>query len=136
MLLPTACGDGEDEPPAAPRPAPEPRARVLDVVALPLVEGRTDPVAVPVTLPAEARAYAARFPSSARGPLRSAIDGVEVPSGLDLRAAVVSVGCEEPAEVRLDDAGDGGWTVRAVPPEPTVQCLLPLTYVALVGVPA
>lgn len=160
LLLVTACGAGAGDPTggdgsaaqaspvvspsassassasASASAAPAPRAQVLDVVGLPLAGEETDPVPEAVTLPTEATAYAARFPSSARASLRAAIDGVDVPPGLDLRAAVVLVGCQEPADVLLDNAGTGGWTVRAVPPKPTVQCLVPVTYVALVGVPS
>ena len=161
-LLLTACGgeapDDDSEPtgppdppssslpapPAKPTPTPtpsptgtgEPRADVLDVVGLPAAGGETDPALERVALPAEATAYAARFPPSSRGPLRAAIDEVVVPSGLDLHAAVVLIGCEEPAEVLLDRAGTSSWTVQAVPPRTTVQCLVPVTYVALVGLPA
>lgn len=131
-------------PPTKPTPTPtpsptgasEPRAEVLDVVALPAAGGETGPALERVTLPAEATAYAARFPPSSRDPLRAAIDEVVVPSGLDLNAAVVLIGCEEPADVLLDRAGTSTWTVQALPPRTTVQCLVPVTYVALVGLPS
>lgn len=123
-------------PTPSPGGASTPRAQVLDVVALPAAGGETDPVLEQVTRPAEATAYAGQFPASARGPLRAAIDEVVVPSGLDLNATVVLIGCEEPADVLLDPAGASSWTAEAVPPRTTVQCLVPVTYVALVGLPS
>lgn len=155
LLLGACGGEGADDPSDAgsqpspvptsrsaptpeptPSPDPAPRQRVLDVVALSAAGGTTDTTLVPVGLPAEASAYAAQLQPSARGPLRAAIDDAEVPPGLELRAAVVAVGCDEPAEVLLNGGGSLPWTAQAVPSKTTVQCLVPVTFVALAAVPS
>ncbi len=125
------------EPTPEPTPSPDrtPEQRVLDVVALSAAGGTTDTTLTPVALPVDATAYAAQFEPSARGPLRTAIDDAQVPPGLELRAAVVAVGCDEPADVLLDGGGSRGWTAQAVPSKTTVQCLVPVTFVALAAVP-
>ncbi len=145
LLAATACaGGGEDDDEAVPAPAPTSAqdpdppasARVLDVVALSNAGGATQSVPAPVALPEDAAAYAAALEPPGRVPLLDAIDAAAVPPGLELRAAVVEVGCDEPADVLLEGGDDTSWTVRAVPSKANVQCLLPVTFVALVAVPA
>lgn len=132
---PTPTPTPEPTPEPTPSPDRTPEQRVLDVVALSAAGGTTDPTLTPVAVPADATAYAAQFEPSARGPLRAAIDDAQAPPGLELRAAVVAVGCDEPADVLLDDGGSLGWTAQAVPSKTTVQCLVPVTFVALAAVP-
>lgn len=154
LLLGACGGEGADDPsdaggspspvPAsssAPTPEPTPstdptpRERVLDVVALSAAGGTTDTILEPVALPADATAFVAQFEPSARGPLRAAIDAAQAPPGLELQAAVVAVGCDEPADVLLNGGGSLAWMAQAVPPKTTVQCLVPVTFVALAAVP-
>lgn len=122
---------------STPTPAPDqtPQERLVGVVALSGAGGSVDTILTPVVLPADATAFAARLDPSARGQLRAAIDDAEVPSGLELQAAVVSVGCDEPADVLLDGGGGLAWRAQPVPPKTTVQCLVPVTFVALAAVP-
>lgn len=125
------------EPTPEPTPSPDrtPEQRVLDVVALSAAGGTTDTILTPVALPDDATAYAAQFEPSARGPLRAAIDDAQAPAGLELQAAVVAVGCDEPADVLLNGGGSLGWMAQAVPSKTTVQCLVPVTFVVLAAVP-
>lgn len=153
LVVATACAGGEGDGDAAPSaPAPDPAsgpasdpapssappasARVLDVVALSNAGGGTQSVPAPVAQPDDAAAYVAALEPPGRVPLLDAIDAAAVPPGLELRAAVVEVGCDEPAEVLLEGGDDLPWTVRAVGSKASVQCLLPVTFVALVAVPA
>ncbi|VXC08689.1 hypothetical protein [Nocardioides sp. AX2bis] len=154
-LLLAGCGGGDADDPSdtagSPYPAPAPssiptpdptptpdrtpRARLLDVVALPAAGGTVETTLTPVVLPADATAYVARFDDPERGRLRTAIDDVTVPRGLELQAGVVSIGCDEPADVLLNGGGGLAWSAQAVPPKATVQCLVPVTFVALAAVP-
>ena len=51
-----------------------------------------------------------------------------------LTATVVAVGCEPPTKVRVTYDG-GAVSVQAVPVESNIQCLVPVTTVALVSMP-
>lgn len=137
--VPASSSAPTPEPIPTPEPTPStdptPRERVLDVVALSAAGGTTDTILEPVALPADATAFVAQFEPSARGPLRAAIDAAQAPPGLELQAAVVAVGCDEPADVLLDGGGSLAWMAQAVPPKTTVQCLVPVTFVALAAVP-
>ena len=138
--VPASSSAPTPEPVPTPEPTPStdptPRERVLDVVALSAAGGTTDTILEPVALPADATAFVAQFEPSARGPLRAAIDAAQAPPGLELQAAVVAVGCDEPADVLLDGGGSLAWMAQAVPPKTTVQCLVPVTFVALAAVPS
>ncbi|QVT81435.1 hypothetical protein ENKNEFLB_03845 [Nocardioides aquaticus] len=109
--VPASSSAPTPEPVPTPEPTPStdptPRERVLDVVALSAAGGTTDTILEPVALPADATAFVAQFEPSARGPLRAAIDAAQAPPGLELQAAVVAVGCDEPADVLLN--GGGAW---------------------------
>ncbi|GAA0970155.1 hypothetical protein [Nocardioides aquaticus] len=137
--VPASSSAPTPEPVPTPEPTPStdptPRERVLDVVALSAAGGTTDTILEPVALPADATAFVAQFEPSARGPLRAAIDAAQAPPGLELQAAVVAVGCDEPADVLLNGGGSLAWMAQAVPPKTTVQCLVPVTFVALAAVP-
>ena len=54
--------------------------------------------------------------------------------GQALTATVVAVGCEPPTEVTVTQTG-GTVSIEAVPVDSTIQCLVPVTTVALVSMP-
>ncbi len=64
-----------------------------------------------------------------------AAERVEVPEGQQLAAAVVAVGCEVPTEVVGTSEADGVRVAATMPP-PEKRCLVPITSVALMLVPA
>lgn len=66
--------------------------------------------------------------------VRSAVAAVQVPADSTLFGAVVSVGCETPTAVTWTTTFDG---IEVTPtlPKPGVQCLVPVTSVALFLVP-
>lgn len=68
------------------------------------------------------------------GDVRSAVTQVEVPADSTLFGSVVSVGCETPTSVDWTRTFEG-IEARATLPKPSVQCLVPVTSVALFLVP-
>jgi hypothetical protein len=82
-----------------------------------------------------------RFAEQFEGPLPSSLKQqggqalADLPPGQALTATVVAVGCEPPTKVTVTNAG-GTVSVEAVPVESNIQCLVPVTTVALVSVPA
>lgn len=66
--------------------------------------------------------------------VRSAVMQVEVPADSTLFGSVVSVGCDTPTSVDWVRTFDG-IEARATLPKPGVQCLVPVTSVALFLVP-
>lgn len=66
--------------------------------------------------------------------VRAAVRAVQVPAGSTLFGAVVSVGCETPTAISWTRTLDG---IEVTPelPKPGVQCLVPVTSVALFLVP-
>ena len=66
--------------------------------------------------------------------VRAAVDAVEVPADSTLFGAVVSVGCDTPTAVNWVTTFDG-IEVTPTMPKSGVQCLVPVTSVALFLVP-
>lgn len=67
--------------------------------------------------------------------VRRAAEQVQVPAGHTLFGAVVAVGCETPTTIEWTRTFDG-IEVQASLPKPGVQCLVPVTSVALFVVPS
>jgi hypothetical protein len=80
------------------------------------------------------------FAEQFQGPLPSALrtQGGQALKGLGpkeaLTATVVAVGCDPPTKVTVEREG-GSTHVAAVPVKSTIQCLVPVTTVALVSMP-
>lgn len=143
LLTLTGCGSagGSAQGAGAQSPAATPQLS-YDVVALvsgsaargPGVKG-TRPVVV--TDQAALNRYAGQF----EGPLPSSLKSqggqalADLPDGRVLTATVVAVGCEPPTTVTVTHAG-GSVNVAAVPVKSNIQCLVPVTTVALVSVPS
>ncbi len=66
--------------------------------------------------------------------VRAAASGVRVPEGATLFGAVVAVGCDTPTAITWVSTFDG-IEAEAALPKSTVQCLVPVTSVALFLVP-
>lgn len=79
--------------------------------------------------------FSAQFRTDAmRDELRAAVAGSDVPDGETLVGAVVTLGCDVPSGVRVQNEGDG---LEIMPLEPATthpECLVAVTTVALVGV--
>lgn len=81
-----------------------------------------------------------RYAEQFEGPLPSSLKQqgghalADLAAGQALTATVVAVGCEPPTKVTVTSSG-GTVNVRAVPVESNIQCLVPVTTVALVSMP-
>lgn len=83
------------------------------------------------------RAYVDTFSSDQlQGELLAAAEGADVPDGQRLAAAVVAVGCTPPTEVLVTGTGDERRITAYGKPSASIQCLAPITTVALVTVDA
>lgn len=111
-------------------PVPEPT--VVALVSGSAAGGRVSPEAVRVEDPAALADFAARFDGHLGERVVAAAETADVPEGHVLFAAVVDLGCEPPDDVRVTEAADGA-RVTAVTEKPSgIQCLVPITTVALV----
>lgn len=86
------------------------------------------------------QAQLVEFADQFQGPLPASLkqQGGQALEALDqgevLTATVVAVGCEPPTEVTVENDGTSTH-VAAVPVESNIQCLVPVTTVALVSMP-
>jgi len=62
--------------------------------------------------------------------VRAAVKGVQVPAGSTLFGSVVSVGCDKPVAVSWETTYEGIQATAEIP-KSSVQCLVPVTWVAL-----
>jgi hypothetical protein len=93
----------------------------------------------PTVLDSEAAVdeFAAQFDDERMGERLSAeVADADVPEGQTLLGAVVSLACDPPEEVFVEQALNGGLTVTAGKVPNNKQCLVPVTTVALVAVDA
>jgi hypothetical protein len=81
------------------------------------------------------RAYVDRFPSERlqREVLAAAADA-DLKDGQRLAAAVVGLGCTPPTRVSVSGADDDLRITASHPPSRSIQCIAPITTVALVAV--
>lgn len=141
-LLLTGCGADDDgaatDPPTqAPSDATpvseSAEPELLTLVAQSDVGGEVDPVAVSLDGQEAVDAFTDQFEDGRMGEaLTDALAEVRVPAGLVPAAAVVAIGCTSPTEVDLEVTGLGV-EVSAAPEKGDVQCLVPVTTVAVVA---
>lgn len=98
-------------------------------------EGTMDPQAVVLDSQAAVDEFAGQFSGSQmRTALTKAYKKSDVPDGEVLVAAVVAVSCQPPSELHVKQT-KSGVEITADPVKNKVQCLVPVTTVALVSVP-
>jgi PBP1b-binding outer membrane lipoprotein LpoB len=137
-LLLTGCGSDDDpgdrasDPPASsPAEASEPELLIL--VSQSAVGGEVDPVAVSLDGQAAIDEFGDRFEDGRMGAaLTDALAEVRIPGGQVPAAAVVAVGCTPPTDVDIE-VTDAGVEVTAPPVKGDVQCLVPVTTVAVIA---
>lgn len=95
--------------------------------------GTVDPVATPLPDETAATAFAGGLGDRLGGQVIEGAASFDVPPGQELYAAVVAIGCTPPERV-LVATEDDVVRITAVKPkeDPQVQCLVPVTTVALV----
>lgn len=154
LLALTACGhendsDRADQPTGSASASPSETTapldewRVLAVVSGSNVGGRTS---APETLaePAEQNAFLSQFgPASSDDPatrfvqrLQTAIDRADLAPDEVIVGAVVDVSCEAVEEVTVEGEGDALEITPVRSAKPSVECLVPVTSVALVAGPS
>jgi hypothetical protein len=111
---------------------------VLPLVAVHGVAGDVSAQAVPLGTPAQVAAFVEQFPRAVvqqrvRGALRDAL----AHRGPNVVGTVVASGCDVPPGVVVTADGRGGVTIVAKDvASPLPECLVPVTTVALVHLPA
>ena len=130
----TGCGAGEREA-QDPRTPADPPAQpgLLTLVSQPDVGGQVDPLATSLERPDDVAAFTEAFTDDRmRVALERALARADVPDGQVAGGAVVAVGCQAPTEVEVETTAEGV-TVTAAPVKGSVQCLVPLTTVAVIS---
>lgn len=152
-LLLTGCGDDAgsgdeaDDPaptqssssPAEDDPAPGGQVDFTEIamVSESNVGGEVSEMATVLDSDAAVAEFSAQFDDERMGQRLSAeVAKADVPEGQTLVGAVVSMACDPPAEVFVEQGLAGGVTVSAGKVPNDKQCLVPVTTVALVAVDA
>lgn len=107
-----------------------PSTTTVRIISASHVDGAVDPRPVPVEDAASRDELLAPLGADLGRAVRAAVRQTEVPDGQALMAVVVAVGCDEPTGIELVRTVDG-YEVTAVVPKSGVQCLVPVTSVAL-----
>jgi hypothetical protein len=140
-LVAAGCGSSSSSTasgPVALPSGPVPGAEVLPLVAIHGVSAQVSDRAVPLGTQAEQTAFVEQFPGAlvqkrVRGALRGALEH----TGPNLVGAIVASGCDVPPGVAVTSDGRGGVTIVAEEvASPLPECLIPVTTVALVNLPA
>jgi len=156
-LLLTGCGDDAGSGDEADDPAPTqtssspaegdptdsgPADGQIDFTEIAMVSesnvgGEVSEMATVLDSDAAVAEFAAQFDDERMGERLSAeVAKAHVPDGQTLVGAVVSIACDPPAEIFVDEGLAGGVTVAAGKVPNDKQCLVPVTTVALVAVDA
>lgn len=99
--------------------------------------GEIDLTATPLPDEAAVTAFAGQLDDRLAAEVSAAAAEVDVPDGQALYGAVVAIGCQPPTEVSVTGSGaDVQVRPTVVKESPEVQCLVPVTTVALVLAPA
>lgn len=104
------------------------------IVSASNVKVETTPRATALVNDEAVDAFVAALDRQLAADVRTAVQAAKVPADSTLFGSVVSVGCETPSSVDWISTFDG-IEARATLPKPGVQCLVPVTSVALFLVP-
>ena len=107
--------------------------RLLTLVSRSDVGGEVSPRAVSLGDRAAIDEFGDEFEDARMaGAISQRLDAVDIPPGLVPAGAVVAIGCEAPEDVTID-VTEAGVEVTAPPVKSDVQCLVPVTTVAIVA---
>lgn len=146
-LMLAGCGDdagdeqADDPDPSATSSSAMPdgdpgEPEVLALVSESDVGGEVSPAAVSLDSATLIADFAAQFEDERMGAaISEALADTQVDEGREVVGAVVAIGCEPPTDVTVE-SGDEGVEITAAPVKTDQQCLVPVTTVALVSVPA
>jgi hypothetical protein len=115
----------------------EPRGPVdfelVEMVTETAVGGMVSPVAVPLADVSAVQQFSEQFENDRMETrLVQLVDGLEVPDDKATYAAVVAIGCEVPPSVTVTSTDTGILIEGTKPTTKPVQCLAPMTSVAVV----
>jgi len=97
------------------------------------VGGMVSPGAVPLADVTAVQSFSAQFDDDRMATrLTQVIDGLEVPDGQAVYAAVVALGCEVPPDVTVTSTDTGLVIQGTAPSEKPVECIAAMTSVAVV----
>jgi hypothetical protein len=120
-----------DEPTEAAAP------QTIAIVSQTAAGGEVDLNAVPVDDDAALQEFAAQFKQAGlEEKIATAVAGATVPEGYTVMGAVVSIGCDVPPDVSVEEGPDGWVVTPHKVPSPLQECFAPVTSVAIVAVPA
>ncbi len=104
------------------------------VVSQSMVGGAVSRKAVAVDTEGQLAAFDRQFEDDRMGQaLRRAIAVADVPEGETLLGAVVAIGCAPPVDIHVAKS-DAGLSITAEKVDTKIECLVPVTSVALVAV--
>ena len=148
LVLLAGCGDSTSD--SASDPASQPSSttasdkptealapQTIAIVSQTAAGGEVDLNAVPVDDDASLQEFTAQFNRAGLAEkIATAVAGATVPEGYTVMGAVVSIGCDVPPDVSVEQGPDG-WVLRPHKvPSPLQECFAPVTSVAIVAVPA
>ena len=120
-----------DEPTEAAAP------QTIAIVSQTAAGGEVDLNAVPVDDDAALQEFTAQFNKAGlEEKIATAVAGATVPEGYTVMGAVVSIGCDVPPDVSVEQGPDGWVVTPHKVPSPLQECFAPVTSVAIVAVPA
>ena len=111
--------------------------QTIAIVSQTAAGGQVDLNAVPVDDDAALQDFAAQFNRAGlEEKIATAVAGATVPEGYTVMGAVVSIGCDVPPDVSVEEGPDGWVVTPHKVPSPLQECFAPVTSVAIVAVPA
>ena len=148
LLLLAGCGDSTSD--SASDPASQPSSttasdepteaaapQTIAIVSQTAAGGEVDLNAVPVDDDAALQEFTAQFNKAGlEEKIATAVAGATVPEGYTVMGAVVSIGCDVPPDVSVEQGPDGWVVTPHKVPSPLQECFAPVTSVAIVAVPA
>ena len=148
LLLLAGCGDSTSDNASDPASQPssttasdEPTEsaapQTIAIVSQTAAGGEVDLNAVPVDDDAALQDFTAQFNKAGlEEKIATAVAGATVPEGYTVMGAVVSIGCDVPPDVSVEQGPDGWVVTPHKVPSPLQECFAPVTSVAIVAVPA
>jgi len=152
LLLLAGCGDSTSDSASDPvsqpsssssstsasdKPTEALAPQTIAIVSQTAAGGEVDLNAVPVDDDAALQEFTAQFNTAGlEEKIATAVAGANVPEGYTVMGAVVSIGCDVPPDVSVEQGPDGWVVTPHKVPSPLQECFAPVTSVAIVAVPA
>ena len=148
VVLLAGCGDSTSDSASDPTSQPSSTAapdeptesaapQTIAIVSQTAAGGEVDLNAVPVDDDAALQEFTAQFNKAGlEEKIATAVTGATVPEGYTVMGAVVSIGCDVPPDVSVEQGPDGWVVTPHKVPSPLQECFAPVTSVAIVAVPA